>query len=309
MKLLTSSYSSSSPSSSSTFSLDPTLCNSESATAGCLTAILSRILCSGGLPTHPSDQIIELDSMQSGKVPKLKAKQNTEAVATPGIVARLMGLELMVEIPSEATTTSSSLSRSKSMNSVNYLGQCKPMQGLHRRVKSSSSFHDEVPTFHLFENENFLVFSFEGGSESKEFKSKGRKNEKGSAELKQKQRKRREFKKNKREKVHDEKLNLGKRVCDFDMSSVNAGNDGELENIANNSLLFKVSSQKECIDSDMTRFSQSMTSKEVPNGEKVKRKKKRTTCYTEKKLETECSSEDSSPVSVFDFEREAPGTG
>ncbi|KAK7275999.1 hypothetical protein RIF29_17129 [Crotalaria pallida] len=305
MKHLTSSYSSSSsssPSSSSILSF-----GSKSATAGCLSAIMHRILCSGGLTTHSSDQITELDSMQRSNVQELKAKQNTEAAATsstnstPGnLVARLMGLDLNVEIPSEVKN-STSLSRSKSMNSVDYFGECKQLKG----HKSSSSFH-EVPTFHLLENENFLVLSFEGGrGESKEFKYKGRKNEKGHAELKQKQRERGELKKrNKREKVYEEKKkgNLSKRLCDI-MSSVNVGNDGELENNAN-------TSQKGYLDTDMVSFSQSLKCKEVPNGGKVKkRKKNRTTCYTEKKTETECSSEDSSPVSVFDFERQAPGTG
>ncbi|XP_061347134.1 uncharacterized protein LOC133292715 [Gastrolobium bilobum] len=303
MKLLTSSYSSS-PSSSSTLSFDPTLCNSKSATAGCLTAILRRILCSGGLQTQPSNTIRELDSMSmaSGNVHELKGKQKTEASTTtapPGIVARLMGLESMGE------ANPSSLSRSRSMNSVNYLGECKRMQGLHRRVKSSSSSFCEVPTFHLLENENFLVFSFENGGESKEFKSRGSKKETSSAESKQKREERRELEKNKRKKGHVEKENLSRRVSD--MSSVNVGNDVKLE-FANTLPLFNVSSEKEHMDSEALRFSQPVKRNEVTNAEKVKKRKKGTTCYKEKKVETECSSEDSSPVSVFDFEREASGT-
>ncbi|XP_027368439.1 uncharacterized protein LOC113874417 [Abrus precatorius] len=317
MKLLTSSSSSystspSSSSSSSTLSFDPPLCNSKSASAGYLTAILRRILCSGGLPTHPSDQIRELDSMSkmNGKVQEFKAKQNTEATTTtatttvtPGLVARLMGLNSMGErhTPFEANS-SSSLSRSKSMNFVDYLGECKQMDGQHKHVKSSS--FREVSTFHLLENENFLVLSFENGAgESKEFKSKGRRKEKGSSELKQKREERGELK-NKREKVrHDEKMKLS------DMSYLNVGNDGKHKlQIANNSSLFKVSSEKEYIESEAAKFSHPMKRKEVTNGEKVKRRKKGTTCYAEKKVETECSSEDSSPVSVFDFEREAPRT-
>ena len=302
MKLLTSPHSSS-PSSSSTLFFDPTLCNSKSATtAGCLTAILRRILCSSGLPTHPSDQIRELDSMLSGKDQELNSKhKKTEATtsattfSTPGVVAKLMGLESNVEIPFDATQ-SSSLSRSQSMNSVDYLGECKPMQGLHRRVKSSSLFHG-VPTFHLHESENFLVLSFESGCESKGLKSKGKKKESGSSELK----------KNKREKVHEEKGNLRKRVCD--MSSINVGEDGELQGITNTSPLSMFSSVKEYIDSEAVKFSQPMMPKEVTNGEKLMRGKKTTTCYTEKKVETECSSEDSSPVSIFDFEREVLESG
>ena len=307
-KILTSSSSSSSY--SSTLSLDSSLCNSKSATtAGCLTAILRRILCSGGLPTHPSDQIRELDSMSkmSGKVQELKTKQNTESTTTVtfsttttttitrGIVERLMGLESMVERDTNTTneaTSSSSLPRSKSMNSMDYLGEYK---GLHKRAKSSS--FREVPTFHLHENENFLVLSFESGCDGGEFRSqKGIKKEKASKE-------RSELKKNKREKVHDEKEkgNLS------DMSSANVGKHG-LE-FANTSALFMACSEKEYVGSETERFSHPVKRKEVTNDEKVKRKKKGTTCYAEEKVDTECSSEDSSPVSIFDFERGAPETG
>ncbi|CAJ1970644.1 unnamed protein product [Sphenostylis stenocarpa] len=297
MKLLTTPSYSSTPSSSSTLRLDPSLCNSKSASAGCLTAILRRILCSGGLPTHPSDQIKELDSesKMSGKVQELKSKQNDESTTTsritPGLVERLMGLESMGE-RERPIESSSSLTRSKSMNSMDCLGECKRMEGLHNRAKSSS--FREVPTF--LENENFLILSFESGCNGGEFRSKERKKEKSLKE-------RREFKKNKREKVHDDKGNLS------DMSSADVGNDDEHKiQFANTCTLFMACFEKEYLDSETARRSHPMQIKEVANGEKVKRRKKGPTCYSEKKVDTECSSEDSSPVSIFDFEREAPGT-
>jgi hypothetical protein len=49
--------------------------------------------------------------------------------------------------------------------------------------------------------------------------------------------------------------------------------------------------------------------KEDENGEKVKKRKKGKICCVEKKIESECCSEDSSPVSVFDFEYDVFGTG
>ncbi|XP_020202051.1 uncharacterized protein LOC109787873 [Cajanus cajan] len=291
------------PSSSSTLTLDP----SKGATAGYLTTIFRRILCSGGLPTHPLDQISERDSKSkmSGKVQEFKPKQSTQSTTTstitPGIVERLMGLEPMGERETKTSieaTPSSSLSRSKSMNSVvEHLGECKRMEGLHKHAKSSS-FH-EVSTFYLHENENFLVLSFKSGcDDGVEFRSKGRKKEKGLKE-------RGEFKKNKRENVHDEKVNLS------DMSSANVGNDGCQHKLqfANTSPLFMGLFEKENVDSETKRFSHSMKSKEVTNGAKVKRRKKGTTCYAEKKVDTECNSEeDSSPVSIFDFERQTPRT-
>lgn len=235
MKLLTSSPSSSS---SSTLSFDPTL------SAGCITRIFHRIFCSsGGLQTHPSEQIREIysKSIESGKVQELKTNSNTSITSSPGIVARLMGLDSMAE----------------KENEIGY--------------EATSRIKNEVPAFELHENENFLVFSFESGRKSKELKSRGRRKEKG------------ELKKNKREKVNDEKGSLR--------------NDGE----------FQVDDSLVKVGSEDGRFLESVKRKEVANGEKMKRKKGKV--CVEKKVESECCSEDSSPVSVFDFDREAPGTG
>ncbi|XP_045786542.1 uncharacterized protein LOC123881841 [Trifolium pratense] len=201
MKLLTSSPSSS----SSTFSFDPTFCSFKTA----ITTIFHRIICSGSLQTHPSEQIRELHSnfIASEKVQNLNT--SSTIVSSSPVVARLMGLDSMV---------GSSVSHNRSLNSVNSVSQ----------------------GFHLLENENFLVFSFESGGENSKFKSKGRRKEKGCVELKKKKR-----------------------------ENVNVGNG---------------------------------------NGEKVKKRKKGKICCVEKKVENECCSDDSSPVSVFDFECDVSGT-
>nr|KYP76099.1 hypothetical protein KK1_020322 [Cajanus cajan] len=247
-KLSTSSHASPSSSSSSITSLEPTMCTSKSTSSGCLTSILRKILCSDGLPR---DQTRELDSLDKDQ--NLKGKQNVETsttsttITTPGIVARLMGLE-SIEMP--CGSKPNSLSRSRSMNSVDCLGEFNGMEVLHKRVKSTLSFR-EPPTFLLHESDKFLVLSFEGKGESREFKSSGRKREQGCEELKQK------------------------------------------------------------VRSERVKLSQNMKGKEVAVGEKQKRrrrKKKKTICQTENKVEVDCKSEDSSPVSVLDFERELCGT-
>ncbi|KAL5102385.1 hypothetical protein RYX36_006712 [Vicia faba] len=125
----------------------------------------------------------------------------------------------------------------------------------------SSKVHNVSQGFQLLENENFLVFSFESGSEGRKLKSKGRRKEKGCVDLKKRREERNEVRKNKREMV----------------------NDGEVQ------------------------FEKSLF-KEVGNGEKVKKRKKGKTCFVENKVECEIGSEDSSPVSVFDFERDVSGT-
>ncbi|KAL2990406.1 hypothetical protein AAZX31_11G198700 [Glycine max] len=330
-KLSSTSSSHASPSSSSTTSLDPTMCTSKSATSGCLTAILRKILCSDGLPR---DQIRELDSsnaMLSDKDQNFKAKQNSETdtastatttaatvttttTTTPGIVARLMGLE-SIEIPFGPKP--SSLSRSRSMNSVEYLGAYNGMEEvLHKRVKSTLSFR-EAPTFLLHESEKFLELSFEGGGgKSREFRSNRRKREPVCAELKQNVRSERgELRENKREKVCDEKVliekgKLGKKRVSH-VSSGSVGSGGKLQEITNTLHHSKASSEKKCFDdSEAGKLSQNMKGKEVAVGEKQKRrrKKKKTICQKKNKIEVETKSEDSSPVSVLDFEREACAT-
>ena len=204
---------SSSPSFSSCSSTTTSF-NSKSATAGCLAGLLRRILCSGNLPTHPSDQIKEVDSVLCDKDHELKAKENIETTTTPGIVARLMGLESLPEINLLHNSSPNSISRSRSMNSADHLAGFDQMQGPHRRVKSTLSFR-ELPTFLELENENFLVLSFENGGESKELRSEGRKSEMGFGELKQRRAERCKNRENRTERVAEKnkkKKNYNKGV-------------------------------------------------------------------------------------------------
>ncbi|KAE9594172.1 hypothetical protein Lal_00017045 [Lupinus albus] len=327
MKHSTSSHSSQSSSSSSsssscTTNLDSTMCNSNSKSSnngtqgGCFNAILRRILCSGGLQTHPSDQIREFqcsNSVMCGKDQSFKAKQNAVVAAAvevatatpPGIVARLMGLETMVE------SKPGSLSRSKSMNYVDYLGECNRMESFHKRVKSTVSFR-EMPTFSLLENENFLVLSFEKESENKEFKSNGRKGKMGFADLKQKKsgKERSELKENKREKVYgenilNEKEKLGKRMHGMQCRDVESY--GKFQEITNIWPHFKDFSEKNYFASEAEKLSKINNHKEVMVSERLKRRrrKKKKNSFTEKMREIEYKSEDSSPVSVLQFEHKA----
>ncbi|TYJ97302.1 transcriptional regulator ATRX-like protein isoform X2 [Cucumis melo var. makuwa] len=174
MKLLPSpSCSSSSSFSSSTF--DAHVCNprAAAATPSCLSGILRRILCSGSLPTHPTDHITEETSSVKSDDKVLHAKDlnviksTNETKATAGIVARLMGLDSMPEMKQNHN----SLLRSQSMNSVEHL--YKYLDNKHQQVRSTKSFR-EVPTFLELENEDYFILSFEGERKSKEFKPKVR---------------------------------------------------------------------------------------------------------------------------------------
>ncbi|MED6191665.1 hypothetical protein PIB30_002475 [Stylosanthes scabra] len=295
MKKISSNSSYSSSSSTSTSAMRNNSKNGSS--SGCFNAILRRILCSGGLPTHPSDQIREFDpnpilgttkdqnfnpkkhhakaTTSSSSVSSSVTTTTTTTTTTPGIVARLMGLDSMVEMPSN-----SSLSRSKSMNSVDCLGEGNRMDGLHKRVKSTLSFR-ELPTFLLLENENFFVLTFEN--------KKKKKNVSGE-----------ELKEKKRENV---KLQEITNTCYYEKNKKN-----------------KKKNKNMCFDSEARKVSQPRILKDdaavfVGGGdERMKRRRRRkrnynnnnSNCFIEKKkseVESKPSSEDTSPVSVLDFDK------
>ncbi|KAF5751362.1 hypothetical protein HS088_TW02G00375 [Tripterygium wilfordii] len=173
---------------SSTSSFDANMCNSRSSPSGCFTGIFRRILCSGSLPTHPSDQIIEASSNDSDHQQEFKAIESIVEAhswrATPGLVAKLMGLEALPELNSiETQMSSSSILRSKSMNDVGYREKCDRSHGHHRRTRSSTMSIHDMPTFIELENEEFFVLSFESGSKIKKKRSKERKRENSSDEF------------------------------------------------------------------------------------------------------------------------------
>jgi hypothetical protein len=323
MKLLSSSSSSSSPSfssSSSSASFDVNMCNSKSAAAGCLAGILRRILCSGNLPTHPSDQIREADSVVCDKDQELKAAKECierfEASASPGIVARLMGLDSTPEINNllHERSKPNSISRSRSMNSADQLAGLDSMQGQHRRVKSTLSFR-EMPTFLELENENFLTLSFETGGENKEFRSKGKKSEKGFGELKQRRAERCKNGENRAERVSEKKkkkkTNNNKGCQEANKKVLNDLNEPEKQSkrISDNGKskgssitrsLSKNSHEKPYGSPEAVKTSKPVKHKEVFHGRKLSERKKTSLCVVQN-TESECSSEDSSPVSVLDF--------
>ncbi|XP_011032107.1 PREDICTED: uncharacterized protein LOC105131041 [Populus euphratica] len=306
-------------SSSSTSSFDPNTCTSKSATASCLTGLLRRILCSRSLPTHPSDQITETSSIPcDGRHQELiKSNEKLETTAAnPGVVARLMGLECFPETSSvDMKVCANSISRSRSMNSVEFRGESDQMQRQHRRVKSSTLSFREMPTFLEAENKEYFVLSFENiGSESKKVRSKERKCEVGSGELKEKRREKCKRKENRREKAvesekreREEKINkmvlkvlneseLSNRILEDHKPAQEAGNGGKIEDSPAHMSLK---------DSEIVYLENKwLYHKEVPGiGAELRRRNKKTKGCAFKNEEAEISSQDSSPVSVLDFDQ------
>lgn len=134
--------------------------------------MLRRLLCFNVLPTHPTNQIKDIDfnSAEFDKLGCLESEEKIGDTDNPGIVARLMGLELMPRFDfSNTQMKPSSTTRSQSMD-CDSSKESGFIQGQHRRAKTSLSSH-EMPTF--FEHEEFFVLSFENLGKDNESRSKG----------------------------------------------------------------------------------------------------------------------------------------
>lgn len=118
--------------------------------SGCLPAVLRRLLCSGNLPTHPSEALTE---------PKPDTKLMARATEPgPGVVARLMGLSSLPDphwVPNHLAP--GAVPRSKSVNFADYLLHFDSNQAHHRRIRTSASFR-EVPTSNPH-NDFFVLYT------------------------------------------------------------------------------------------------------------------------------------------------------
>ncbi|OIT01401.1 PREDICTED: uncharacterized protein LOC109230622 [Nicotiana attenuata] len=162
----------------------------DATSAKCFSGIFQRLLCGGSLPTHPSDQYTKPNGVEfdhsSQKLP-FKADENISSsnkvtANSPGIVARLMGLD---SLPEEKNTFVGSFPRSRSVNSLDYLMQFNLTENFHhRRVRTSVSFR-EIPNFDQEFKSEFLVFCFNDEEEKKNFSIR-KSNKVGNQEMKPK---------------------------------------------------------------------------------------------------------------------------
>ncbi|KAF6153664.1 hypothetical protein GIB67_027531 [Kingdonia uniflora] len=265
---------SSSSSTSSTPTLNVNLCSSPSANtaAGCISGIIRRFFRGESLRTHPFEDHRK----------ELQPEVKVEPLGTPGVVARLMGLETMPEKGRERSL----ISRSRSMNSVD------PTERQQRRVKSSLSFRD-VPMFLQLENDEFLLLTFE----NEELGLKWRRSEMGSLELKQRRGDRgaknveRNHTNTKKERRHS-KRRLKVSDCD------------EIEYLSSIPSHTEEDYRKTCSPPRHKTPVNLASINEVPSkakSAKKKRRNKKKSRSTGLKGETQCSSESSSPVSVLDL--------
>ncbi|KAL1331024.1 hypothetical protein HN51_048278 [Arachis hypogaea] len=287
---------------------------------GCFSGFLRVILCAGtgtSPPVHPSqDESENVDSISN----KRDALIHEDFAATPGLVARLMGLD---SVPNTNCLmkghSPDSVPRSRSVNFVDYLLNFEVGQeNFHRRAKTSASFR-EVPASALaysqqkqdhdlvvFHNWDYnVVKDHEARRESRKFEvglmkesKQGKKQSKETGERNQRKNKKISKLKNEPRRVPSNSNMNGRKVRkqseDKDCSSVSS--------CSSKSYGYRYSSSGGNGDCDSSTGScspllQSKYKKEfVESNLKNKMRKKK----SPKKIESDCVSENLSPISVLD---------
>ncbi|KAK6290655.1 PREDICTED: uncharacterized protein LOC18597528 isoform X1 [Theobroma cacao] len=155
--------------------------NTQSSSSGCFSAVVRRLLCSGSPQTHPSEDIKE--STTNGFVGDEAKVQVKASESGPGIVARLMGLDSLPEKNwVQKGNNPGPVTRSRSVNFMDYMLEFDLANAKHRRVKTSASFREVPQGPQLLQhnhNHDFLVVYLDSADKSNEAGLKPRKSEKG----------------------------------------------------------------------------------------------------------------------------------
>ncbi|KAF5940971.1 hypothetical protein HYC85_022138 [Camellia sinensis] len=281
---------------------------SQNSTSKCFSGILRRILCTGSLPTHPSDLITDPTTTIPTTTFENPKNDFKTQVNTPGVVARLMGLDSLPNL--NLVPKDSSILRSRSVNYVDYFPDFDPTLSHHRRVRTSISFR-EVPTFLQQQqqpkkhNLDFFVLCLEkvggnGGNKMglssdmalKDLKQKEMKTERNTKNLS-------ETKFENKRKVFRRKEDQPNRLCGNCSSKVdNVNLDRKNKGVVvqrhpRESLIAKKSGVK--------NVNQKKTGSEL----KIGNKKKSRNNIVKKVQQSVCVSENLSPVSVLDLHHES----
>ena len=159
--------------------------HSHNSGSGCFSGIVRLLLCKGSHQTHPSDQRVEpitpefFNHVKKDTKIGVHAKVEAPVSTTPGVVARLMGLDSLPDnnwVPRRRSNPES-VPRSRSVNFMDYLLQLDLAQAQHRRVRTSVSFR-EVPALMNQENHDvYVLYLDDHDKKLKKMGSKQRKSE------------------------------------------------------------------------------------------------------------------------------------
>lgn len=255
--------------------------NSKNGSPGCLTGVLRRLLCLNSLPTYPRDHFKEEEKqpLVSDKLQCVEAANYLDDFNTPGVVARLMGLESRPHIMEKSLN---STGRSQSMNAIQSLTKLKSIQGRHKHGKSLR----EISSYKELEDESFFIISFESAGEIWQ----GMKSDMNSGQ--KKQTKKAICKNSSREKQNKENQDANKVS-----KGQKQGNSIDSEKIYSN---YKVSEPIDVLTNSCQKSY--LVFELVDSNHKGRGRTRRKKVKSEvTKLETGCDSKDSSPNSVLDF--------
>ncbi|XP_068644171.1 uncharacterized protein [Aristolochia californica] len=267
----------------------------DKATAGCLSGILRRFLCGDNVSSHVTE-----DTTYTGYSPfQYEETKEKVEVPPPNLVARLMGLESMPEFD-WVPRTPNTIGRSRSANSLHNWIDLDPARCGRRRLKSCTSFR-EIPTFLQLENEDFLLLSF--GCEDKgeeilrpQVGGKGIEERRVDASNRKSRENRRKLESQGKKKTGPGTGSCKEKIPERRNEDRLSGRDPRNGEIKKNREKFRKPAHVLLQGKPL----ESVTDHNVfPQATKISKKKK-TKASAGKKSDCDCSSEDSSPVSVLD---------
>ncbi|KAL9303815.1 hypothetical protein ACSQ67_021078 [Phaseolus vulgaris] len=283
----------------------------EKSKSGCFPGLLRLLLCAGNAtspPVHPTDHFTESEESENSHSTKETAVVNDGS--TPGVVARLMGLD---SLPNSKWAikggTPDSVPRSRSVNFVDYLLEFDANHAIHRRVKTSASFR-EVPSLVQNQNGSNLFVLCMDGDKDQEVRHEFRKLETGLGEVRKGKR---QGSKNKESVSVKKERNVGKnrkisklkneprRVPSSKHGSKGRNHDGKpLSSVSSGSSKCSSCSNRQNDDGSRSRSNTYLPNKHKKGLVETKDKKNMRNQKLLMKVESECSMENHSPVSVVD---------
>lgn len=146
--------------------------NSENVAASCFSGVFRRLLCKNLSTSQAPRLSASFDVVPMEERKEKKVKEEVEALTSPNIVARLMGLESMPEFD-WMSRLPDTVNPSRGL-----IGSDPVHEKSQRKLKTSSSLRESTPTYLLRENDEFLLLSFECHNlkERKSDKERRRKN-------------------------------------------------------------------------------------------------------------------------------------
>ncbi|KAK7294705.1 hypothetical protein RJT34_17598 [Clitoria ternatea] len=290
----------------------------ENAKPGCFSEFFHLLFCAAGNantpPMHPSksNHIAKPYATESVHCANKDSMTN---ISKPGVVARLMGLDSLPNTNFEQkrnTNTPDSVSRSRSVNFVDYLLKFDANQT--NQVKTSASFR-EFSTLFQQKKHDLLLYLDSGSSSDHQDHKVGsflRIQEVGLGESRQRKKqgsKNKEIVRETKNVSNDRNHGKSKRISKFKdeprvvlvKHSSKVGNQNEARVLASVSACSKnFGGSRKVGGGSRSRSSSTLPNKLKKVSSEPKHTRKTRKQESPKKIETECSSENLSPISVLD---------